>query len=364
MPDEVPTRNRTPTDTPGTVAPANPTRTTSGNCPECDSPNIDHDGVHGESVCIECGLVISEDELDHGPDWRSFNAEQEGDRRRVGLPRSPAMHDYGLSTRIGQYVDGRDNQLSQKKKHQFYRLRKFHRQSQAESKQDRNLRFAFGELSRMCSALGLPKSTQEIASTIHRRAVNEGLLPGRAIEPMTAGALYAACKIAGTPRSRAKVMNVMRASEDSGQGFDSAYKLLKRELNLEVPVLTPRDHIDPILSTLVNTDTVPLADQEKARVREPATHILSVFEATPTEHISGYHPIGITAATIYLAARTHGDITLTQAQVSEAADVSPVTVRQHIHNYQDAFESLQETTPSLTTNAPAPPSMTSRKVSQ
>jgi transcription initiation factor TFIIIB Brf1 subunit/transcription initiation factor TFIIB len=38
-------------------------------CPECDG---DVRASGDESVCAECGLVVSADRLDRGPEWRSF----------------------------------------------------------------------------------------------------------------------------------------------------------------------------------------------------------------------------------------------------------------------------------------------------
>ncbi|MEF8886945.1 MAG: TFIIB-type zinc ribbon-containing protein, partial [Haloarculaceae archaeon] len=40
-------------------------------CPECGGSLI-NDAEHGETVCEECGLVVEEDEIDPGPEWRAF----------------------------------------------------------------------------------------------------------------------------------------------------------------------------------------------------------------------------------------------------------------------------------------------------
>ncbi|MFB6232912.1 MAG: TFIIB-type zinc ribbon-containing protein, partial [Haloarculaceae archaeon] len=41
-------------------------------CPECGG-NLASDAEHGETVCEECGLVVEEDEIDPGPEWRAFD---------------------------------------------------------------------------------------------------------------------------------------------------------------------------------------------------------------------------------------------------------------------------------------------------
>ena len=43
-------------------------------CPECGGKLIT-DEERGETVCSECGLVVEEDEIDHGPEWRAFEPE-------------------------------------------------------------------------------------------------------------------------------------------------------------------------------------------------------------------------------------------------------------------------------------------------
>ena len=42
-------------------------------CPECGG-RLDSDKSHGETVCADCGLVVEEDAVDRGPEWRAFDA--------------------------------------------------------------------------------------------------------------------------------------------------------------------------------------------------------------------------------------------------------------------------------------------------
>jgi transcription initiation factor TFIIB len=46
--------------------------TTVSSCPECDS-TVERTGA--EAVCSQCGLVVGEDAIDRGPEWRSFDDE-------------------------------------------------------------------------------------------------------------------------------------------------------------------------------------------------------------------------------------------------------------------------------------------------
>ncbi|MFW6000577.1 MAG: TFIIB-type zinc ribbon-containing protein, partial [Halorubrum sp.] len=69
-------------------------------CPECGG-RLATDTEHGETVCSDCGLVVEEDSVDRGPEWRAFNSGERDSKSRVGAPTTNMMHDKGLSTNIG-----------------------------------------------------------------------------------------------------------------------------------------------------------------------------------------------------------------------------------------------------------------------
>lgn len=45
-------------------------------CPECGSRQLVHDYERAELVCQNCGLVIDDDFIDRGPEWRAFDHDQ------------------------------------------------------------------------------------------------------------------------------------------------------------------------------------------------------------------------------------------------------------------------------------------------
>ncbi len=55
-------------------------------CPACGSTDIIFDSDRGEYVCNSCGLVIEEDVVDQGAEWRAFDADQRNERARTGAP--------------------------------------------------------------------------------------------------------------------------------------------------------------------------------------------------------------------------------------------------------------------------------------
>ena len=78
------------------------TQRSADKCPECGRENLVHDYDTGETVCGDCGLVLYEQMMDKGPEWRAFTQEEKASRSRVGVPTSYSVHDKGLSTAISQ----------------------------------------------------------------------------------------------------------------------------------------------------------------------------------------------------------------------------------------------------------------------
>src|SRR5947209_13679095 len=68
-------------------------------CPECNSGHLSFDYERGELICEECGLVLTDQMIDQGPEWRAFDVEQGEKRARTGAPMTYTIHDKGLSDR-------------------------------------------------------------------------------------------------------------------------------------------------------------------------------------------------------------------------------------------------------------------------
>ncbi|AHG03554.1 transcription initiation factor IIB 2 [Halobacterium sp. DL1] len=291
-------------------------------CPEC-SGRVVNDEEHGESVCTECGLVVEEDSIDRGPEWRAFNSNEKDSKSRVGAPTTNMMHDKGLSTNIGwQNKDAYGNSLSSNQRQKMQRLRKWNERFRTRNSKERNLKQALGEIERMSSALGLPKEVRETASVIYRRALSEDLLPGRSIEGVATSALYAAARQMQTPRSIDEVANVSRID---AMEFKRTYRYIVRELGLEVAPADPASYVPRFASEL------DLPDEVERRARE------LLDNAQKDGVTSGKSPVGLAAAAIY-AASLLTNHKVTQSQVSDVTDVSEVTIR---NRYQELLEATE-----------------------
>ena len=290
-------------------------------CPECDG-HLEYDQKHGETACSECGFVVTTDEIDHGPEWRAHTSEERDQRSRVGAPTTETMHDKGLTTEIDwRNKDAYGNQLSGRQKQKMSRLRTWNTRSQTRNPKERNLKQALGEIDRMASALGLPKSTRETASVIYRRALSEDLLRGRSIEGVSSAAVYAAARQAGIPRSLDEITAVSRIEE---LPITRTYRYITRELSIQLEPTDPLDYIPRLASDL------DLSEEAEQRSRD----LLRTVVETDESYLSGKNPVGLAAAALYAGALLTNE-KVTQEAVSDVADISEVTIR---NRYQDLLE--------------------------
>jgi transcription initiation factor TFIIB len=281
--------------------------TTRRACPECEGRLR---STNAETICDECGLVVSEDELDRGPEWRSFE-DDDTNPERCGAPLTRSRHDRGLSTEIG-----RSTRLKGRKRRQVARMRKQHNRARISSKRDRNKVYGFTEIRRLIGQLELPEDLRERACVLFESAQESDLLPGRSIEGFAAAAVYAVCRTASVSRTLGEIVAV--ASADEGE-LKAAYGALNRELDLPTGPISPVEYLARFASKL----DVPTAIERRARRLATDAH-----ESGLT---AGRNPSGVAGACLYTAARRAGH-ELTQQEVGDVAGVSAVTIRK---TYQD-----------------------------
>lgn len=279
-------------------------------CPECHG-RLRRADDDVDAVCDDCGLVVSDATLDTNIKLYTPNGTGDQDSR-VGPSSTNLLHDKGLSTMVGwQNTDAKGNALSRERRQQMRRLRRWDERFRRRSSADRNLMHALGEIDRMASALGVPDSTRETAGAVYRRALRDGLLPGRAVESVATAALYAASRMDGVPRSIDEVSTVSRVEQIR---VERAYRHVSRELGLEIAPTDPRSFIGRIASDVECTD----ATEREAR-RLAGTAVENGVH-------SGKHPVGIAAGALYAAAK-RCDESLRQTDIAHAADVSEMTIR-------------------------------------
>jgi len=271
-------------------------------CPECGG-DVEREAT--ETVCADCGLVVATDEVDRGPEWRSF-ADDETNPERTGAPLTRSRHDRGLSTEIG-----RKTRLKGRKRRRFARMRKQHTRARISSKTDRNRVYSFTEIRRLTGQLELPEHVRDRSCVLFESAQDADLLRGRSLEGFSAAVVYATCRTASVSRTLSEVVECAKATEDE---LRAAYDALNRELGLPTGPIDPTEYL-PRFATRLD-----LPRPVERRARELATR------AHESGSVAGRNPAGVAAACLYAAAQ-EGNGDCTQAEAAEVADVTPVTLR-------------------------------------
>jgi transcription initiation factor TFIIB len=291
-------------------------------CPNCGSTELILDEKRGELVCAKCGLVVEENEIDHGPEWRAFDHEQSEKRVRVGAPSTYTIHDKGLSTDMDwRNKDSYGKSIPTRTRGQLYRLRKWQRRIRVKDASERNLAFALTELDRMASKLLLPKHVREAAAMTYRKAVEKNLIRGRSIEGVAAASLYAACRQCNIPRTLDEIAEVSKVDRKE---VGRTYRFVAREIKLKLMPTLPVDYVARFCSELklgMDVQTKSMEILEKAHEKGLT---------------SGRGPTGVAAAAIYLATILCNN-RRTQRSIAEVAGVTEVTIR---NRYKELAEKL------------------------
>ncbi len=281
-------------------------------CPECASKNLVHDYDSGETICGDCGLVLYEQMLDKGPEWRAFTQQEKASRSRVGMPTSYSIHDKGLSTTISQIDrDAFGRKLPLSTRLQMWRLRKWQIRSRVHSSTDRNLAQAMAELERLSSKVNISAPIKEKAAVIYRKALDKTLVRGRSINAIAAAALYAACRKSGSPKT---LSEISQASLVNKKDVARCYRLLLQKLDFHMPISDPLTYVSKI------------AEKNGVSGKTQGTAIAILRDAKQKRFSAGKDPIGMAAAALYIACLQNNE-KVTQKDIAEASGVTEVTVR-------------------------------------
>ncbi|UCH57884.1 MAG: transcription initiation factor IIB [Candidatus Bathyarchaeota archaeon] len=297
-------------------------RANTTNCPRCGSPNLIIDQEAGEEVCSECGLVVEEDIIDTGPEWRAFTKSEKALRPRVGMARSYTLYDMGLTTSFNGNRDARGNRLDSNTRSKMNKLKRYDTRSKLDDTWGRNLSIAMAELDRLSALLHIPKAVKEHAALIYRQTLKEDLIRGRSIDAFVAASLYAACRKNRIPRP---LKEISKASTREHSEVSRSYRLLQKELKLKMPIDDPMKFVSGIASKLkIKQDTEHHAIEILRKARE-------------RYGLSGKDPRGIAAAALYMACMENDDKRI-QKDVAAAAGTTEVTLRNRLKGLESVLQ--------------------------
>ncbi|OGS41423.1 MAG: transcription initiation factor IIB [Euryarchaeota archaeon RBG_13_31_8] len=291
-------------------------------CQKCGSTHLIKDYSRAELICKDCGLVIDEDLIDHGPEWRAFDSEQRDKRSRTGSPMTYTIHDKGLSTTIGwKNRDSYGKSIPTRNRAQIYRLRKWQSRIRLNDATERTLATALSALDRMASSMSLPRTVRETAAMIYRKAAWNKLVRGRSIEGVTAASLYAACRQCHVPRTLDEISNTAHITRKE---IGRTYRYISHELGLKLLPTSPEDYVSRFCSELKLSSVVQ------------AKTLQILKEAAQKELTSGRGPTGLAASSLYIASVICSE-RRTQREIANIAGVTEVTIR---NRYKEITEKL------------------------
>ncbi len=281
-------------------------------CPECGNTNLISDTSRGEIVCNVCGLVLSQNIIDSGPDWRAFSSEEANKKARVGAPTTLTLHDKGLSTMIGwKNKDAFGKSISPKMKAEVYRLRKWHVRTRTNKSIDRNLAYAMNELDRFASQLNVSRELKESAAHIYRKMAHKNLIRGRSNEAMLIASIYLSCRLNNVPKTLDDFIEFALVDKKK---IARCYRLILGELKINIQVSSPINFIPRFCAEL----------KLSGRTQNRAAELLKL--AKKYHLTAGKAPTGLAGAALYVAAIQEGE-RRTQKEISLAAGVTEATIR-------------------------------------
>lgn len=291
-------------------------------CPSCGSSDIIFDNEKGEEVCNNCGLILEENVIDQGQEWRAFDSDQMNSRARTGAPIKFAKPNRGLVTEIDLYnKDIRGVRIPSKRQAQLYRMRKWHKRASITNSSERNYLIALPELNRVASYLGLPDNIRESAALLYRKCVQGNLIRGRPIETVVEAVIYASCRSAGMPRTLNEIAGISGVSKKE---IGRAYRVISNQLDLRIPLTDPISYVPRYVAAL----------KLSGEAQEKSIELLK--RAMKKGLISGRSPTGVSAAAVYIAGAQAGE-RRTQKEVADVAGVTEVTIR---NRYRELKEQL------------------------
>jgi len=276
----------------------------------CSNPHIQT--REGEKVCINCGMVITKIIVNN--EARAFTKEETDKRKRTEIK----WREFGPRTIIPiTRTDYRGHDINSKSKSLFFRLSKI--QKSLVSCIERNLCVARPKLNIIASKMNIPDYIKETAWKIYSTVALKKLTIGRTINGFIAASLYVAIRIHEFPRLFEEVCKLsMTPRLIVHHSLGIIIKEVLPKYGLKYHPITP----EKLIFRFGNELRLPMKIQIKAM------NILIKAINKGLER-NGKDPKGFAASVIYMAAKNTNE-RRTQAEVSEVAKITEVTLRKRI----------------------------------
>ncbi|WP_406533622.1 TFIIB-type zinc ribbon-containing protein [Methanobrevibacter sp.] len=286
-------------------------------CPECLSLEFIIDFKRAEVVCALCGLVIDENIPDRGFGFNEFRFSRTDEDAAIENTVSFTLHDKGLPTMIdSKNKDIHGKSIPSRNMKQWGRLRKLDRKGRISGPYERNLAEALNKLNIQATMLSLPKTMREDASITYRKALDYKLIKGRGINKVVAASLYISCRRFRIPYTLAEIGELSGISKTE---LGRTYRFLTRELNIKLPLASPRDFVPRFASELELSSEV----ESKA---------IEIIEKAEERGLTSGQSNIMAAAALYAASNASGK-QIRMMDVTDVAKVSSSTLKKRSEGF-------------------------------
>ena len=271
------------------------------------------DTESGEIICSGCGVVFTEYSEEHH-DKRSISASH-------GAAWGSVMTEIGRTDKefSGHELNVAMRSTFERLRTWDKRMRLYGSRSKYGMSNNASLWKIFYRLGILKVRLGLPSIIVEKAAYIYRKAQQRKLVSGgRTISAVLAAAVYVTCREIGTPRP---LNEIAKISDIKRKDIARNYRILIKELDLQVPI------IDPMKCIIRVANTVEINERTKR-------HALKIMdEAISKEIPAGKDPMGLSGAIVYAVCKKAGQ-DITQADIAKAAGTTHVTIRKRFRELE------------------------------
>jgi len=266
-------------------------------CPYCGSTDLEF--YDNKLVCLSCGSIIYEDIIDTEYEKRFFSSEDVIKKRTIYSSNPVDMDLHTVQMGGDQYS-----------------MRFIPKDART-----RNTILAMSILNELTTKLNLPKDVKNMVLYYYGKLTAKKSIRRERVKPVVAALIYITSRLAGFPRP---LDTISKVSGLKKKDINKAYKMLKENLKLVVPVLDPEKFVLMFGRELgLSGETIRKGIDILKQVKESGVNI-------------GRDPAGIAAAAIYIATKLTGE-KRTQKRVSDVAGVTEVTVR---NRYREIIEKL------------------------
>lgn len=306
-------------------------------CPECGGEvTQDNQDVH----CQDCGIVISDKIIDHGPEWRSYSAEERSIRSRTEGSRTTTEVGLRLGSQIAAEATETSERDGKRSKQKVDRLRQEHHRSRVQGGNDDRLEVALEFIQKLTISSRYNDSTRETAAMIFREASVAGLLSGRTLEPVAAASVLLAARVDDIGLTAGELAKKDGVEVAPGRIIDLS-KTIIRELDFDSSTGLGRidaERLVPMVGPLVGRVAVMLENTGTPGIRSFEHRAHTLIEHLDSQNgVGGKKPIGVAAAALY-AASIESDTaeSPTQRETAEAVEVSTDTISKRFQDIRGA----------------------------